>query len=73
MAGTRLHGGLSPSASRDSVIRELGETVEASGPNLTVLAYQCRDFAPLGSDVMMAIRIIGGEVESISIVNDEKD
>ncbi|MEO1017615.1 MAG: hypothetical protein AAFY56_07970 [Pseudomonadota bacterium] len=64
---------LYPDASRDAVVSTLGETVGTSGDNLEVLSYWCRDFEPTGERVMMAIRVIRGRVESISIVSGDVD
>ncbi len=68
-----LSGGIRPTLSRDDVVRVLGETDGMTGNGREVLAYQCRDIETTYGDVMVAVVVEGGLVESVSVVVDDGD
>ena len=68
-----LQGDIHPSSSRDDVVRVLGETVGMTGEGREVLAYRCRDFRTPSGEVMMAVLVVDGLVESISVVEDDEE
>lgn len=68
-----VHGGLAPTSTRDELIQEFGETVGMSEEDREVLAYWCRDLVSQEGKIMVAVRVVGGIVESISIVADDED
>jgi hypothetical protein len=68
-----LQGGIRPSSSRDDVARAFGDTVGMTGQGREVLAYRCRDFRTPSGHVMMAVLVVDGLVESISVVEDDEE
>lgn len=73
MAEHGLQGGIRPTSSRDDVVRVFGETVGMTGQGREVLAYRCRDFSTPSGKVMMAVLVVDGLVESISVVEDDEE
>ncbi|GBF25024.1 hypothetical protein MnTg02_00053 [bacterium MnTg02] len=71
-ADHKFPGGLGPTSSREDVVSAFGETVGLSGEDREVLAYRCRDLRVLDRDVMVAVLVVDGTVESISVVHDDE-
>ena len=68
-----IHGALRPSSSRDDVVHLFGETIAMAEQGREMLTYRCRDLITADGQVMMLFLVVSGLVESISVVDVDKD